>query len=275
MKEYVQFSLKMDEKQLLLSEILPEEVEAFWWDEAHAYGIVQKNQQSIITTFLSNLFKIQNLPFTISFEAIEKKDWLQENQNQLPPIDIGPFFIYGPHYEGNLPNGGIPAVLIDSPHAFGSGHHPTTLSCLEALHQISYENILSPERILDLGCGSGILAMAAFLLWRVPTDAVDLDPVAIAATKRNIASNKLEQISVYEKIESGSHYDLILANIHSKTLISLAKTIKDHLNNNGILILSGILQTQEEEVLEAYAECQLSPLFTIQKGEWSTLCFHQ
>lgn len=262
-QDFIQFSFKIQEQNVrLISENLPEEVDGFWWDETHAYGIVKKNQELRIAPILSQLFKIQN----ISFEPIDQKDWLKENQNHLPPIETGPFFIYGPHFEGKIPEGKLP-LKIDSPHAFGSGHHPTTLSCLEALLLLNHR----PNSILDLGCGSGILAMAAHLLWKTSTDAMDIDPLAIKATKKNLIENKLEQIFVYEGSHFIRNYELILANLHSNILISLADEMKHHLLNKGMVILSGILKSQTKEVLEAYAKWELNPFITIQKEEWATL----
>lgn len=203
------------------------------------------------------------------------RNWLLENQRTFKPFSIGPFFIYPSHYEGTIPAGQYP-LKIDAATAFGSGEHPTTQGCLLAMSRL-YEMGGAPARILDLGCGSGILALAAARLWpKAAIWALDNDPEAVQKTEYNAIENNLMQ-HIRSAVSEGvngplrqGNFDLILANILAEPLKHLASDLSGALAPQGVLILSGLLTRQEEDVLSAYRPFGFYSL-SLPQGEWDTL----
>lgn len=194
-------------------------------------------------------------------------NWLEASYKSLPPLRVGNFFIHGAHVV-DLPKDDSLRLCIDASTAFGSGEHPTTKGCLLTLESLAGEGF-KPSMVLDLGCGSGILGMAASRLW---TDArvlcVDNDPEAVRKTKHfaglnGIAGPKFGVLCSdgFEGIVPGApgleaydgeKFDLIIANILASPLVALADACREHLKIGGRLILSGLLTHQAPEVLAAY-----------------------
>jgi ribosomal protein L11 methyltransferase len=224
-----------------------------------------------------------------SFEKLEERDWVSESQKLLKPVEAGRFFIYGSHDADNLPTDTI-NILIDAGQAFGTGQHETTWACLHTLDSLS--NSLQPKSILDLGTGSGVLALGAKNLWPDATIlATDIDPIAVEVTIENIAINNaplgnnphdkgIRCVTAegleHPVFEEHGPFDLITANILAGPLIDLAPAITNILRPGGTLILSGLLVTQEKEVLDAYIH--QGPKNTlnwemgrVEKGEWLAL----
>lgn len=232
--------------------------------------------ESVKSTFLHAL-KSHDLvpPKDFSIEEIPEKNWLLENQLSFPPLDIGSFFIYGSHFQEQIPPHKL-SLEINAALAFGSGEHASTKGCLMALSSLDH---FQPKTALDMGCGSGILAMAAALLFKIPVVAADIDPFSVETTKENVKKNRLEpqiicfQSNGYEKINKSEQFDLILCNILAKPLCEMAPQLKQHLNSRGVAILSGLLHTQAQEVIEHHQKCGLELMDTISIGEWDTLIF--
>jgi len=205
----------------------------------------------------------------ISFELVEKKnrDWIKEYQDSIQPIDVGKFYIYPSWYrskEGKI------NIKIDPALAFGSGHHATTYSCLEAIGN----SIKGGERVLDVGCGSGILGLACIKLGAL-VELCDTDPLSVESTKENFILNE----ALYGKIWVGSadkaegEYDLVIANIIADVLKIIAPDLKKATKAGGSLILSGILDTKLPLVLSSYEDLKL--VEQKQKDEWVTLIYHK
>jgi len=223
----------------------------------------------------------------ITVEALPDEDWLALNRRQFPPVEAGRFFIHGSHFEGVAPAGKI-GLRLDAGPAFGSGTHETTRGCLIAIDEAMTEFARAgrPVRALDVGCGSGILALAIAAAGgtdtgapQVPVIATDIDPVAAATTRENAAANGLaarivalagEGVSGAEVV-AGAPYDLIVANILAEPLIGLAPALAERLASGGRLVLSGLMTVQEGDVLAAYAAAGLALRRTIVLGDWSTL----
>lgn len=159
-------------------------------------------------------------------------------------------------------------LRLDPGLAFGSGGHPTTQLCLEWLAQAD----LTGLRVLDFGCGSGVLAVAAHLLGAAHVDAVDIDPQALTATRSNADFNAVPaaelQTFLPEQLPEGQTYDLVVANILANPLVSLAPTLLERLRPSGYLVLSGLLETQQETVAAAYPSLSLVGL---SQQEWVRL----
>jgi len=207
---------------------------------------------------------------------IEGRDWLAENRASFEPIRIGPHFVHASFFEGPLP-AGARAIELDAGQAFGTGAHETTRGCLIALQSIARR--WRPARPLDLGTGSGILAIAMVQLWHVPVMAADIDPVAVRVAASNARRNRVHPwVRAVcapglrcPAIRARAPYDLIVANILSGPLVRLAPTIGRTLAPGGIVILSGLLARQEAEVLAAYRTQRLALVRRIRQGDWPTL----
>lgn len=208
----------------------------------------------------------------------EDRNWLAESYRALPPIVIGSFFVYGSHFEGEKPADKIP-LLIEAATAFGSGEHGTTSRCMLAIEYVKNSGF-QPKSILDMGCGSGILAAAAARLWPgLPIHAADNDPECVIVTKRHLESNSIKNVIAYQSegydpaspVWKDAPYDFIIANILAGPLIDMASEQSKALASGGYLILSGTLKEQAERVLGAYTPYGLSLVEEFPGDEWMTL----
>ena len=205
---------------------------------------------------------------------IPKKNWLRENLLDFPPLELGRYYIYGSHIENpQVPEGKI-ALQIDAATAFGSGEHATTQGCLEAFEDVL--KMTKPKKILDMGCGSGILSMAAakILGKDVQIDAVDIDPESVFVTNQNIKINQVDkninvfQSNGYEKVIG--QYDLVFANILARPLMDMADDLYAHLKKGGMAILSGFLNGQKAWVIKAHSKSGLEFVKGYKIKEWSS-----
>lgn len=193
----------------------------------------------------------------------KNEDWIAQYQSAITPIEIFPFYIH-PTWEA--PKEGMLNIAIDPALAFGTGHHPTTASCLRAL--ATYVN--AGDVVMDVGCGSGILAMAALKQGAI-VDACDTDPLSVENSALNASTNNVCYRRLWEGPvqETNEIYDVIVANIVADVLVFIASDLKKRLRDNGILILSGIMDKYEDKVLRAYKTCTLEE--RIVENEWVTL----
>jgi ribosomal protein L11 methyltransferase len=212
----------------------------------------------------------------VSVAPLPDQDWIRQSQIGLPPVRAGRFFVYGAHDAGRVPHGIIP-IRIEAGLAFGTGHHETTTLCLESITLIARRG--RPARILDLGCGSGVLAIAAAKLWRRRVLASDIDPVAVEVARENARMNGVEPFirTVLADglnnpaLAEGAPYDLIVANILALPLQRLAPTLRAVLAHGGTAVLSGLLRNQEQQVASAYRAQGLAFQRALRKGPWSAL----
>lgn len=211
---------------------------------------------------LSLMFSVHNLDNhhiqSIEFGEIEDKNWLLHVYQNFPPVTIGRFYIYGSHYEGDIPSDLIP-LKIDAATAFGSGEHQTTKGCLLALQDL-HDQGYDFKNILDMGCGSGILIIAAHKLWpEAKTTAVDIDPESVKVTNFHANENQCENIITAAGdgfntpiVDENAPYDLILANILAKPLMGMAAQFEAVLGQGGFAILSGLLLRQSDDMIAEY-----------------------
>ncbi len=191
----------------------------------------------------------------VHIEKLPPVDWLAENRKGFPPVRAGRFFVRSAFDDAAPPPGSL-ALTIDAGPAFGSGRHDTTRGCLLALDRL-LQNMLRP-RTLDVGCGSGILALAVAARRKCPVLAVDNDIWAVRNTRANAKSNGLGRFVTagwshgFSRVPKGERYDLICANILAGPLVALAPTVKRRLAPGGTVILSGLLDKQEARVRAAY-----------------------
>lgn len=214
-------------------------------------------------------------PFAVS--ELPDTDWVAKVRRELAPVEAGRFFVHGSHDADKLPKGRI-GLLIEAATAFGTGHHGTTLGCLRMLDRL-VEDGFAPDRVLDLGCGTAVLAMAAAKVFQVTSLASDIDPVAIEVAKANLAANGLEgrvTCVVAEgfadpALSDGPSFDLVFANILKGPLLALLPDIAPRTTPGGHVILSGLLNDQAEEVTGHYARNGFNLIEAERIGDWSTL----
>lgn len=205
---------------------------------------------------------------TYEVEFIESRDWVSETQAQFQPMQIGQQLWIYPEWE-TIPEAHRPAMKLAPGLAFGTGTHPTTRMCLEALVQFTKPNM----NIIDFGCGSGILGLAALTLGAHKVYFTDIDPQALEATQKNIDSNDFSHekylIALPEDFPS-IKADILVANILAKPLIDLKNIFCAHLKTNGKIILAGLLESQTTEIATAYKDWKILTPF-MQEDEWVCL----
>lgn len=216
-----------------------------------------------------------------SAEPVPAVNWLAHSYQQFQPFPVGRFFIYGSHYDG-VPPPDLTGLLIDAATAFGSGEHGTTAGCLRAMLTLA-EDGFRPRHALDMGTGSGILAIAAVKLWGCPVLATDIDEEAVRVTARHAEMNGTAAAMscvagdgfAAPAVGAGAPYDLVLANILAGPLIDMAADLCRATAPGGYAILSGILEEQADEVLAAYRPHGLTLRQRYDSKGWTATLLHR
>jgi len=200
-----------------------------------------------------------------SLEEKKNQDWIQKYQDSIEPIEAGKFYIFPSWYE---PKADLINIKIDPALAFGSGHHATTFSCLQAISKYVHAN----DSVIDVGCGSGILGLASKKLG-VTVALCDTDPVSVKSCQENFALNDVQYDTLWEGSidKAEGTYDVVIANIIADVLRFIAKELKSATKEGGYLILSGILDKKEDLVKESYKDFILEQRTL--KDEWVTLVY--
>ena len=221
----------------------------------------------------------QTLDLDVQFSAAPIDpdfNWVAKSLEGLAPVIAGGFYVYGSHETGPIP-GGMTAMKIDAAQAFGTGHHETTTGCLEAI-TITLKR-RKPRRMIDVGTGTGVLAIALAKRTNRTVIASDIDPISVTTTVDNAAQNGVgKQIIALEAtgvnhlaIKQNAPYDLIVANILAGPLMALAPSIGQIAGKGATVILSGILQHQARGVINAYARQGMVLSQKLQRKDWTTL----
>ncbi|MFT3987081.1 50S ribosomal protein L11 methyltransferase [Aestuariivirga sp.] len=203
-------------------------------------------------------------------------DWVKQSLEGLAPVAAGRFYLHGAHDRHRRRAGGI-SLEIDAGTAFGTGHHGTTEGCLLALDSIAKR--AKPRRILDLGCGTGVLAIAAAKACGTAALATDIDPEAVRVSLLNARLNGVKPMIrgvtaaglEDPRISAAAPFDLIFANILARPLVSLASGLSRILMPGGALILSGLTLDQTRWILATYRNRGLVPAARITRGNWAAL----
>lgn len=208
---------------------------------------------------------------------IGDRDWVAEVRRDLTPVRAGRFLVHGSH-DRDAARDVHYALEIEAAMAFGTGHHGTTRGCLNALDQLATQGF-APRKIADIGCGTGVLAMAAAALWRRPVVASDIDPIAVATARANFRANGLTGRALLVQAAGFRHpllrragpFELIFANILANPLKRLAPSMAAATRPGGVIILSGVLNEQRAGVEAVYLSHGYSRLWISEDGEWTTL----
>ena len=253
----------LDAKDTPVFEPLPGETR-LWGDT----DVVALYEADMDTSLILQQIKASNMlaeGFAHKVEQVEDKDWEREWMDNFHPMQFGRRLWICPSWR-EVPDPQAVNVMLDPGLAFGTGTPPTTALCLEWLDNLD----LSGKTVIDFGCGSGILAIAAIKLGAAKVIGIDIDPQALLASKDNAARNGVEdQIEVYlpKDQPEGLVADVVVANILAGPLRELSPIIKGLLKPGGQLAMSGILDTQAESVAEFYRDdLELDPI--AEKSEW-------
>jgi ribosomal protein L11 methyltransferase len=210
----------------------------------------------------------------VTVEPLADADWLAMSLSGLPPVRAGRFFVYGAHDRGRVPPNAV-ALRIEAGAAFGTGHHGTTVGCLQA-----WNDLLKARRfgkVLDVGAGTGVLAIAAARTGARLARGTDIDAPSVRIARENAELNGARAEFVHasglghQRVRSAAPYDLVFANILAPPLVALAQDIRGALRPGGVAILSGLLRTQERRVLAAYRSRGFRLLRRIHRDAWATL----
>ena len=268
-EHYYELVVKVSSHLLLFSDFLSDTLPVGF--EEKEDGFIIRSEDSLDTIewgleqFNEALQKALNQTIELECKQSKKKnsDWVKEYQDSIKPLAIDKFYI---HPTWDEPNDSLINIAIDPALAFGTGHHPTTASSLKAISK--YVN--DGDKLLDVGCGSGILGIAAIKLGAI-VDACDTDIVSVENSITNAKLNNVEFHNIWQGSCSitKSKYNIVVANIVADVLTFIAKELKLALEDGGILVLSGILDKYEKKVLTFYKDCEL--VQRIPQEEWITL----
>ncbi len=210
----------------------------------------------------------------VAIEKLADADWLAMSLSGLPPVRAGRFFVYGAHDQGRVPVNTV-NLMIDAGAAFGTGHHGTTVGCLLAFDELLKRERF--ERVLDVGAGTGVLAIAAAKTGSTVALGTDIDKPSVRIANENAKLNAAPARFVHasglndQTVRGHGPYDLVFANILAPPLVSLSQDIKASLKLGGVAILSGLLRTQERRVSAAYLSRGFRLERRIHRDAWSAL----
>lgn len=268
-EHYYELVVKVSSHHALFSDFLSDTLPVGF--EENDDGFIIRSEEELDTIiwgleqFTEALQKALATP--IELECVQTKqknsDWVESYQKSIESLSIGKFYIHPTWSESNPE---LINIVIDPALAFGTGHHPTTASSLLAISRYVKEG----DDVLDVGCGSGILGIGAIKLG-AKVDACDTDPLSVANAIENAQLNELEFSKIWEGSSSlvDKKYNIVVANIVADVLTFIANDLKNALKDDGILILSGILDKYEAKVLRFYTDCEI--VERIAQDEWVTL----
>ncbi len=232
-------------------------------------------QQAAITRFTQELCDGCGAQARLDFRDLPDQDWGENWKKHFKPRALTDGLLVAPPWEEAAPAPGQKVIIIDPGQAFGTGQHESTLLCLRRLERQAKRDLL-PGRLLDVGSGTGILALAFLLLGGQAALGLDIDPLAVEAAQHNAGLNGLEQrfsasLEPLEKLEG--RWPLITANLTAPDLAALAPELARHLEKGGQLIASGILLKQVDQVRQAFLEQGLALLEQDSLNGWASLVF--
>jgi len=260
------------EEDLAIGSTEVDEKNDIW--EASVYFLAEDEDD--IGARLSEALKHAFPDLVIEREVIPDTDWIAKSLEGLKPVRAGRFLVHGSHDRDKVKLNDL-GIEIDAGQAFGTGHHGTTAGCLEMIEQVVRSRTV--RNAMDLGTGSGVLAIGLRKLKNIPILATDIDPVAVRVARENVRRNGIASGIVLETAPGFHHtsfghygpFDLIIANILARPLMKMAPQLAAHLAPQGSVILSGILASQRWKVIAAYSGAHLRHVRTIWRNGWVTI----
>ncbi len=236
-------------------------------------GIIVRSEDELDTVkwgveeFTKKLSQALNMQIDVSFKSSKESniDWIEKYKQSIKPLEVGGFYIR-PSWEESKK--GLIDIIIDPALAFGSGHHESTYTCIQALEKYVNKN----DKVLDVGCGSGILSIVSAKLGGI-VDSCDTDEQAVQSTNENQNLNnvKLNKTWIGSAGLSSQTYDVVVANIIADIIITISDDLNKVLKPNATLILSGILEKYEKIIMKKFNN--LKHIQTFAKNEWQTIIF--
>jgi ribosomal protein L11 methyltransferase len=247
-----------------------------------AYFVYPENAEKLCLTVQQTLSRLSGVypelaETHLNYRQLADHDWASDWQQHFPPFKVGNRLVIHPSWIDWPVTGSEVVLTLDPGQAFGTGTHATTGLCLEALSN-RFESSFPPQRVLDVGTGSGILAMACAALGAKEVVACDIDSEACKVAIENVEKNQLtREITITNRPldEIPGQYDLVLANILATENIRLATQLVERLAPQGLLVLSGVLIEQEQQVVDGFADFPLLLLTTSHRDEWTCIGYQR
>jgi ribosomal protein L11 methyltransferase len=246
----------------------------------HIY-VSEKAQLNKTAAFMEDGLSRENIPFSLKTRGFENEDWENSWKSFHKPLRVGERLVVCPSWENFSPEANDVKITLDPGACFGSGQDETTRLCMEMIEEIP----LSGKRVLDLGCGSGILAITALLLGAEMAVATDIAPAAVSAAEENAEINEVSQrfkvflgnILTDEKLRLaiGNGYDLIYANIAANVHVAMAGLYMSMLKKGGMLIVGGIKSPLKKKAQKALEQEGFSLVSQKEEGGWHSLCLEK
>lgn len=262
--------------ELLLEDLATSTARTLHPTEARFTAVFDAEAIAEVEARLARFEQVRAISLSAQLQPLEETDWAAQAARDFPSMRIGRFFVRGSHCTDPTPTSMIPLV-IDASAAFGTGEHETTEGCLRVLQALHRRRRFT--RLLDMGCGTAILALGMTQLWKKPVLAIDNDPVAVRVARVQMRQNsasarvRAEVGNGYKHriVRTRGRYDLIVANILARPLMKMARDARCHLAPGGMLVLSGLLTEQEAMVLTAHRLQGLYLHARLRLGKWSVL----
>lgn len=244
--------------------------------DVHEVSLYVEGDAETVENRIRDVLAGLSLSRAVQREDVPDIDWVTKSLEGLQPVRAGGFFVHGAHDRNRIKRTDI-AIEIEAGLAFGTGHHGTTAGCLETITSVVAEE--KPANALDLGAGSAVLAIAVAKLARIPVLASDIDPVATEVAEANIRLNGVVDLVEAVTATGFDHsvftarapFALVVANILAGPLVDLAPAMARHVAPGGSLVLSGILDRQEDAVLSAYLAQGFRHIGTLHREGWATI----
>ena len=267
-------SMTLGEEPYALATMEIDEKANIWEASVYLEADEEEALRTVFSGVVERLYGADAL--TVEKEIIPDVDWIAKSLEGLKPVRAGRFLVHGAHDRDHVRSGDLP-IEIEAGQAFGTGHHGTTIGCLEMIEAVVKAR--RPLNVLDLGTGTGVLAMAVRKLTPAYVLATDIDPVAVRVARENARMNGIVSGIDFVTAPGFHHsafaeagpFDLIIANILARPLMKLAPGLAEHLAYGGSVILSGILTEQRWKVLSAYNALGLRHVGTYWRDGWVTL----
>lgn len=237
----------------------------------HLYISPEENPAEALS-FLTDRLREANIPYAAQSTAVSEEDWANNWKQYFKPLPIGEKLLIRPSWEPEQEANGRAVLSIDPGMAFGTGGHDTTRLVLETLER----HVKPGVDLLDIGCGSGILSIAALLLGANTALGVDIDPLAVKTAKENGALNGFAEPRFVAKQgdlakDITGKYHVVAANIVADAIIALSPAVPQFLREDGVYIVSGIIDTRETEVIEALTACGFTVIERYEQRGWLCL----